>query len=640
MSLRTRANLSFPYHRRLPAFALLAGLLLAGLAPAAEPTAIASPNGRIHFTLSPDAQGALAYTVTLAGRAVIERSPLAITVDGVELAAGIELGNVERYRVDEKYPWYGVHSTAANRCNGARFRIVQVASRTAYTLEARAYDDGVAFRFIVPGADGKLRVPDEATLFRVPAGSTVWYHNFEGHYERVHDRKSIEDVPAGDWAAPPLTIKLPGGLGYASITEGDLRNYSGMGLQADGQRGFHTRLGHAHPVSYPFRLRYKDEVERVAQPAAVPGTITTPWRIVIIGADLNTLVNSDLVTNVSPPPDPKYFPKGLRTEWVRPGRAVWRYLDGGENTFEGMKEFSRLAAELGFEYNLLEGFWQKWPEEQLRELVDYSRGLGVGIVLWKHSRDLREPDKIRDFFQLCRRVGVAGVKLDFYDHEARAVVDLYEAHLRAAAEQRLVVNFHGANKPTGLSRTWPNELTREAIRGMESRQSPRARHDATLPFTRMLAGHADYTPVHLGERRNDTTWAHQIATAAIFTSPLLVYGAHPRSLLENPAVEVIKAIPSVWDETIALPISEIGEVAVFARRSGRVWFLAILNGPEPRTVDIPLSFLGRGKYQAVLIRDSAEKRDAVAVQKTGQTSRDSIRIELQAGGGFIAKFAP
>ena len=181
-----------------------------------------------------------------------------------------------------------------------------------------------------------------------------------------------------------------------------------------------------------------------------------------------------------------------------------------------MKDFSRWAAELGFEYNLIEGFWQRWSEEDLRSLVDYSRDQKVGIWLWKDSRALRTPEAREKFFGLCQNVGVAGVKIDFLDHEAKDVIDLYQVLLKEAAQHQLMVNFHGANKPTGESRTWPNEMTREGIRGLESRQIEfRSRHNATLPFTRYLAGHADYTPVVFGSRRGDTTAAHQIATAAI-----------------------------------------------------------------------------------------------------------------------------
>jgi alpha-glucosidase len=276
----------------------------------------------------------------------------------------------------------------------------------------------------------------------------------------------------------------------------------------------------------------------------------------------------------------------------------------------------------------------------MRELVDYSKQHKVGIWCWKHSRDLRTPEARQQFFKLCHDLGVVGAKIDFFDHEAKEVVDLYTVLLKDAAEYKILVNFHGANKPTGEARTWPNELTREAIRGMESRSvQMRSAHDATLPFTRMLAGHADYTPMLFGERRRETSWAHQIATAAIFTSPVLIYGAHPKSMLENPAVEMIKSIPSVWDETIALPVSEIGEIAAFARRRNNAWFLAIMNGPAAKTVKVPLTFLGGGKYQAMLVRDQPEEAAAVKIENITLSQKESLTIELRGGGGFVGRFA-
>jgi len=217
---------------------------------------------------------------------------------------------------------------------------------------------------------------------------------------------------------------------------------------------------------------------------------------------------------------------------------------------------------------------------------------------------------------------------------------LYQALLRTSAEHKIMVEFHGANKPAGESRTWPNEMTREAIRGLEYRaMETRARHNTTLPFTRFLAGHADYTPMHFGERRKETSWAHQIASAVVFTSPLMIYGAHPKSILENPATDLIRTIPSVWDETFVLPVSEIGEVAAFARRRGDKWFLGIMNGPNARTVKIDLGFLGKPSYQGMLVKDQLNEAAAVRIERTNATHKDSLAIEMRAGGGFVARFS-
>jgi alpha-glucosidase len=306
-----------------------------------------------------------------------------------------------------------------------------------------------------------------------------------------------------------------------------------------------------------------------------------------------------------------------------------------------MKEFSRLAGELGFEWNVVEGFWRKWSEADLRDLVQYSAARKVGIWLWMHSKDLRDPVGRRHEFERLRRLGVVGLKVDFLDHEAKETIDVYRAILKDAAAARLMVNFHGANKPTGEPRTWPNEMTREGVYGLEHRRSPEwAEHDTTLPFTRLLAGHADFTPLVFGERRKETSWAHQIATAAVFTSPLLVYAAHPKSLLENPASDVIRSIPSVWDETRVLPFSEIGQVAAFARRSGDRWFVAILNGPEARTVRFPLAFLGRGSYLASLVFDQADDPASVKLESRPLARGDALEVAMRPGGGFVGRFSP
>ena len=626
--------MSFP-----AAFRNILGLAAVVCAPAmfaADTLTVASPDNKLRLAFSLQG-GGVVYAVTFNEKPVIERSPLKVVVDDKDLTQGVELGRGESSRTNEKYPWRGVHSEAVNHCNALTISVTHKASATRYTIEARAFNDAVAFRHIIAGEQG--RVPDEGTSFRLPAGSTVWSHDLGGHYEDTYEKRDVGEIAGEQWAAPPLTFKLPGNGGYGSITEAALFNYSGMALQTDGKRGFNVVLGHKHPISYPFRLRYSNDIERVSRPAAVIGTITSPWRVIMVGGDLNTLVNCDAVHNLCPPADAKLFPNGVKTDWVKAGRAVWKYLDRGANTFDEMKAFSRMAGELGFEYHVIEGFWSRWPDEQLKELVDYSRQRGVGLILWRHSRQLRTAEARDEFFNKLQQVGAAGAKIDFFDHEHKEVVDLYTILLLEAAKRRLLVNFHGANKPTGESRTFPNELIREAVRGMEaSRLQERAVHDATLPFTRFLAGHADYTPVHFGARRGDTTWAHQIATAAVFTEPLLTYGAHPTNLLGNPAVEMIRSIPAAWDETIVLAPSEIGEVAVFARRVVGKWFLAIINGPAQRTIKVPLAFLRGGAYRASIVRDDPNESAAVKLENTTVYAKNSLTIDLVPGGGFIARF--
>ena len=603
---------------------------------ASDTTLILSPDGAIHFKLFQLDKG-LAYTIIFNGKTIIEPSPFLMTVDGISVTQNITITKTERYKINETYQWRGVHSKAINHCNGAK---IYINNKSECILEVRVFNNGAAFRIIIPGKQNKSRIPGETTLFNIPAKSTIWYHDLNMHYESVHVKKQIDSVRDGEWVAPPATFKLPEGI-YASITEAALVNYAGMALQADGKNGLVLRLANEQPTSYPYKLRYSPaDTLRLRQPAVISGTITTPWRVVIIGRDLNSLVNNDLVANLNAPPDPKLFPQGINTTWIKPGRAVWKYLNGGgAGSLEVMKHFTDGAAALGFEHNILEGFWTRWTQDQIKELVNYSNKRGVSIWLWEHSKSLRSAAARDSFFRNCNELGVAGAKIDFFDSEAKEVIDLYEDILKDAAKYHVMCDFHGANKPTGLARTYPNEMIREAVKGMEaSKLVDRATHETTIPFTRFLAGPAEYTVVHFGDRRQNTTWAHQVASAAILSGPLLTYAANPDTILANPAAEIIKSIPAAWDETIVLPPSEIGSLAVFARRKGRTWFLAIMNGVKQQKIRIPLYFL-KGNYKALMAKDDANNSASIIMEHSSYSSKDSIELNLVPGGGFVARFS-
>jgi alpha-glucosidase len=605
-------------------------------AASAVETNVTSPDGSIRFHAT--FKGRLGFDVSLKNKPAIEPSRMIFTLDGADLTASPTIGEIKSYRLNDTFPCRGAHSTAVNNCNGA---VVALQSGGVnFNLEIRAFDSGVAYRFVVPGASGQVRVPDEASTFCIPDGSRVWYHDLNGHYEGQHTNSLVADVPLSQWAAPPMTFKLPNGAGYGSVTEADLVNYSGMALQKTGPGEFTLVLAHKQPPSHPFVLRYSNEdVARLSQAAVVNGDVSTPWRVVMLAPDLNTLVNSDILADLCPPPNPKFFPEGIRTDWVKPGRAVWKYLDGGESSLEDTKDFCRMAKELGFEYDVVEGYWTRWSDDEIRELVADAKQQGVSLLFWKHSKSLRSPQARDDFFRYLHDLGVAGAKIDFFDHEHKEIVDLYQSLSECAAKYHELVLFHGSDKPTGTERTWPNQITREAVRGMESsRLRDRATHETTLPFTRLLAGPADYSVVHFGGRKQNTTWPHQIATAAIFNQPLLTYAANPSNLLANPAADLIKSIPPVWDETIVLPPSEIGQLAVYARRSGDTWFLAVLDGVEPKTIQVPLSFLGQGAYDGMLVRDSGEGPNAEQIENKPLRREDTLTINLRSGGGFIGRF--
>jgi alpha-glucosidase len=617
-------------------YILFLGVSTANALPA-DTILIASPGRQIQCKLFQQ-NDQLHFTVTLDDIPVVENSVIVMLLNDKPVMGKMQTAASFRYQVNDRYPWLGAHATALDHCSGIK---IPLQGQTTDTLEVRVFNDGIAFRTILPAAAGTSRIPDEETVFNLPAGSTLWYHDLDMHYEGVHVKKEISEVKAGEWVAPPATYKLPQGM-YASITEANLVNYPGMALQANGKNGLQVRLPQHQRASYPYRLRYSPEdTLRLQQPAAIAGTIITPWRVVMMGRNLNTLVNSDIVHDLCPPPDKELFPQGIRTSWIQPGRAVWKYLDGGgNNTMDVLKKFTDDAAALGFEHNILEGFWAHWGGDTLQQLIDYSRQKKVGIWLWKHSKSLRNANDRAAFFKKCHELGVTGLKIDFFDHEAKETIDLYTAILREAAENHLLLDFHGANKPTGLARTWPNALTSEAVKGMESSKlTDRATHETTIPFTRCLAGPAEYTVLLFSDRRQNTTWAHQIASAAILNSPLLTYAANPENILANPAVTVIKDIPAVWDETKVLPQSAIGELAGYVRRKGNKWFLAVMNGPAPKKLTIPLDFLPPGEHKTIVVKDDGNNGASVKVELRNYSNVGVIDLDLVAGGGYIAEFS-
>lgn len=595
----------------------------------AQPSAVrvASPNQSVEFLLLSNATSSIIYTVQFKNKTIIERSRLGLLIDSAVIGNNNFLGEITRYAANETYPHRGVHAIAVNHYQGARITILDKDKLPSWILDVRVFNDGVAFRYIVD-KKGTSRVETELTQFIIPAGSTVWSQSNIKYYESSYAKSKIEDIKEGSVAGPPVTIQLPSQSAFAAITEAGLTDFAGMHLLTDGKNGYQAGLSGI--------TRKNDRIE-------------TPWRVIEVAPDLNGLVNCDIISNVSPPHDPKLFPKGFQTEWIKPGRSVWSWLAVNRSvTLENMKVFSNLAAQLGFEYNLVDEGWSAWQEGEkdawqlLKELVEYSTAQGVKIWLWKAYPyrkgipGIKDSTQRNNFFQKCKEAGIAGVKIDFFDSENQEIIQFYQAALRDAARYQLMVNFHGANKPTGESRTFPNEMSREAIRGMEGRP-PWAPGNTTLPFTRYLAGHADFTPIHFGNRMGEVSWAHHIASMVIFTSPFLCVGADPQDILNHPAKEIIKHIPPVWDETIVLGPSVIGELAVFARRKGDVWYIAALNNNSSNTIKFDCSFLPKGKYKMTLVKDEAGKQTTVKIEHHQNITRKSVlTIPVNVAGGFVA----
>ncbi len=597
---------------KFTALSSIAAALLAGL-PLARAQSVSSPDNNIQVNVSV-ISGRLTYSVNYKGSPAIEASPLGTTVNSVDLGQGVTVGTTTTYSANTSFPWRGTHATAINHYNGRRYPVTH-SGGTTYTFDVRVFDDGVAFSYLIAGS-GSRTINGEATAFTIPTGSTVWYQPAFDKYEGSYSTKDISTVAVGAVSGPPMTIKLPGSLGYAAITEGALVNYSGMHLQCSIARTFKAVLADAS-----FTLS---------------GAIQTPWRVIMIG-DLDALVNCDIPACVAAAPDPALFPNGIATSWIKSGRSTWSWLNATRSiTLANMKTYSSRASQLGLENNIVDDGWKDWSNKftQLADLCSFANALNPAVQtwVWTNYSDITNQATRRTFFSDCKNAGVVGIKIDFMDAETKARVDFEQAALRDAVDFQLMINFHGVGKPTGEARTFPNEMTREAVRGKEGR--PGAGHSVMIPFTRGLAGSTDYTPMDLdGTWQNHGTVANEIASAICITSALLVFSEDPTTMVNHPFASLVRNIAATWDETVVLPQSSIGQVASLARRKGTKWFVGVMNNATARTVTLDFSFLPAGKtYTAKMINDSS-----TSFQQSTVTSASSLSVSLAANGGFVAE---
>ncbi len=564
----------------------------------------------------------------LGGRPFIE-SPLGVTVDGTDIGKNARIVSVAGYATDETYAWIGNTRTLRDHGKGLKARM-HTAGFGEWTLDLRAYDDGIAWRYIIPG-QGERKVTGEATSFILPEGAAYWSHHNTANYEANY----LRFEPAGD--APsrpvtmPLTVELPGG-GYACITEAGMIGYSGMSL---GPRG-RTLCG-----------IFEDDPEGWT----MEGEISTPWRIVIAAEDLDGLVNQSIVYNVSPPPDRKFFPQGAETEWVRPGRAYWTWGFGQWDTakWERIKGYVDDAAALNCQYYTIDDPWREpkmgWHRNGkdewagLEEVCAYAAGKGVKIMVWEHWERLRDSSRREEFFAKVAAAGAVGVKIDFMDSESRSRLEFFRSCLELGARHKVMINFHGANKPAGEERTWPHWLTREAIYGMEQGGNIARSHLAALPFTRMVTGPADFTPtVFRGGPMGKTTAGSQMAAAVAYHSPLHHWADSAESYLAQPE-EVrlfLRTKPVEWDELKVLPGSRIGEIAALARRNGDTWWVCLINGTDERMeYSLNLGFIGAGDWNTLSYADEPGDKTKLRIAKGSAKPGDRLPVAMEPGGGFV-----
>ena len=584
---------------------------------------VKSPDGKIVVDINKGADSKLYYKIKANDKEIITPSRLGIVSDNVDLGSGIKFISAESQKIDETYPMFGIHSKAINQCNATTVEIQSAGEK--WFLDVRAYDDGIGIRCRL-AARMNRQIQGEATEWKVPSKTIFWYQSNLESYEGRFTKALADTLSSDRIIALPITAVLPSG-NYVMITEASLVDYSDLAVKSAEGRALKAFF-HAEPEGW------KTDNE-----------VIQPWRVTLITRDLNALVNSDLLYNLCPSPSPEL----VNAAWIKPGRAAWNWWSTPSLVYDQQHQWVDWAKQLGFEYYLIDAGWTRWKDgtkdawDCLTEVASYARSAGVNIWIWVHSNEVtKEADRTR-IFDNAVKAGISGIKIDFVPLCSRERSNWYEATLREAAKDKLLIDFHGAVKPTGRNRTWPNELTREAIMGHEHHILRYNRtllpdHDCVLPFNRLVQGFGDYTPTVLNPAElRGYTWSREIAQAIVFTSPFLCYADHPENYLKNPAVDIIKDIPSTWDETIVLKDSEIGKCAAFARRRGDEWFIGLLNGSENRSIDISLSFLTGGSYTLNAYEDVPDRDDGIIKKVSKVSKSDHIKLSVRAAGGFVAK---
>ncbi len=615
---------------------------------------LVAPGGGVKVIVS-DLAG-LNYRVEVDGKTVLTNSPLGMEFqDGARLGPAAVIKEISKHKHSGKWEnLFGKRRFVQDDWRELRLTLEERGTPVrTFGLIVRAYADGVAFRYDLPEASklGHFVLTKELTEFRFVEDSRCWFGEESPCAENHYPEGKLSTIPPGKRNTLPLLVETP--AAYVAVAEADLLDWAGMFTTGTGSNRVGVKLAPRN-----------DKKGFVVSDAPR----MSPWRVLMLGRTAADLVNSDLIANLATP--------NLLGDvsWVKPGVCAWDPWWTGVNTnlpqFTGLnargdtaseKEYIGFAAEMGWPYQLMDWNWYKTdptvpePHMNVPEVFACAQEHGVRLFVWMHSKDLTKAG-FEKVFSAMEQWGAAGVKVDFMNSDSQETVKWYVDVLKAAAKHRLMVDFHGAYKPTGLARTYPNYITQEGVLGNEYNKlggnQCTLQHTIMLPFTRALLGPMDFTPGGFLNRQPADfkmtfpaqvmgTRARQLAMAVIYPSPLLVLCDSPANYRGQPGVEFFRNLPTVWDETVVLN-AEVGKSIVIARRSGDRWFLAAMNGDVAATLNVPLHFLGRKQGALHRFADDPEFSNyQTVVESTSVVNAKAVlTLSLAPGGGFAGIINP
>ncbi|MBC7330572.1 glycoside hydrolase family 97 catalytic domain-containing protein [bacterium] len=575
---------------------------------------VKSPDGRISLKVKLE-EGKLVYWVEKDGEVLIEKSPMGIFTSVADFTRDLSLLSFTRKTIEEKYPMIGRKKEIyENHCNELVLKLGKKLSILYLVL--RAYNDGVAYRYHIPG-EGELKISFETSGFRIPESAIGWAHPFTPNYEAFYPKRSYRELLEGNFGMPVLlNVKDNWLLLTEAAVYGD---YCGSHIEGDKENGI---------LKVVFAPDQKNAVV-----SKLP--FYSPWRVAMIGS-LADIVESTLIENLNPDCEI------ADTSWIKPGRSAWSWLSGDSTEdYETQVKYVDFAHKMGWEYYLCD---EGWKAEWLPKLVEYAKEKGIGIFVWYHYKEVETDEDLHSKFSWLSRIGVKGVKVDFFDSDCQERIQMYDKVAKGALQYKLMVVYHGATKPSGERRRWPHILTREGVLGAEYykwSEGPTAEHNCTLPFTRNALGPMDYTPVTFSNMRKQTTYAHQLALAVVFESNIQHLADKPEAYESiGEAIEFLKDCPATWDDTKLLE-GYPGRFVTIARRSGNKWFIgAICGGGISREADISLEFLEEGReYIAEIYRDG-DSPEEIIHEKKAVRKGDILKIPLKTNGGCAIEIKP
>jgi alpha-glucosidase len=656
--------------------ATLAVLALPFALNAADLMSISSPDGKVQFNLvvSPASSSnqVTGFQVQFRGKPLLT-AELGLTIGGTNILRNSILKSSNSRTADTTYSvLFGKNNPIRDHFNELALQFESGTGQVrSFQMIFRAYDDGLAFRYVIGQVGAQsIEITDEPGTFRLAGNPHLWplyRENYTTSHEGLYASERLSEVVTNRLIDLPLLAEYEDGTSIA-ITEANLRNYAGLYLKAEGQPPQKALRYSLSPLPGQTEVKVRSQLP-----------VSSPWRVLLIGADPGRFIESNLILNLN---EPSVI---ADTSWLKAGKTTWYWWNGPyqepvnfkvDLNFETMKHYIDFCARNGITFHSVMSTVDEFPwyfQTQkgygpgpdsdvtkprsgfdMERVAEYARSKDVGLRLWVHWKPLSE--RLEEAFMQYENWGIKGLMVDFLDRDDQEMVLFAERVLQSAARHHLHIHFHGVWKPTGLQRTYPNLFNHEGVLNLEylkwSDQCSPA-HNVMVPFTRMLAGPMDY---HLGGFRSVIrdqfkpqsikpnvlgTRCHHLAMYVVFENPMPMLVDAPTAYEAQPGFDFLRQVPTSWDETRVLT-SKVGNYIVVARRKNHDWYIGAMTDWTPRVLDVPLNFLPQGTYwvQTWVDGNGSDDPNHLSSQTRKMDSTEKLVLRLRSGGGQAIYIRP